>query len=291
MIDATFRLSDGRSMGFADWGDAGADQAVLWCHGGPGSRLEPAAVGPAAAERGIRVIGIDRPGYGNSTPKPGRTIADWVPDALALADHLGVARFATVGVSTGGAYALACAAMAPSRVIGVVGCCALTDMRWEEGKAMMVGGGTEEIWAPGVSRQRAIEVATETFGAHGENMMNLAAQADGPGLPPKDLEMFTDPLWGPAFMSGFPAMFAQGVVGYADDRLADGPGWGSFDVDEITCPVRVIHGELDTLVNVAQAHYTAKIVPGAELHTFPDLGHFSILGEVLEVLAVLLAGG
>jgi pimeloyl-ACP methyl ester carboxylesterase len=89
-------------------------------------------------------------------------------------------------------------------------------------------------------------------------------------------------------MNGFPAMFAQGLEGYADDRLADGPGWGSFDVSRITCPVRVIHGDADTILPVEQAYYTAKIAPGAELRTYPDLGHFSIIGEVLPNLVEML---
>ena len=80
-------------------------------------------------DAGLRLVGIDRPGYGLSTPQPGRTIAGWVPDALAVAAHLGIDRFVTVGVSTGGAYALGVAAVAPDSVLGVVACCSVTDMR------------------------------------------------------------------------------------------------------------------------------------------------------------------
>jgi pimeloyl-ACP methyl ester carboxylesterase len=106
---------------------------VLWCHGGPGSRLEPAYLRREASEAGLRIIGIDRPGYGLPAPQPGRTIADWVTEALAVAGHLGIGQFAAVGISTGGAYALALAALAPERVLGVVACCSMTDMRWPEG--------------------------------------------------------------------------------------------------------------------------------------------------------------
>ncbi|HKC51497.1 MAG TPA: alpha/beta fold hydrolase [Myxococcota bacterium] len=87
-------VPDGRTIGYAACGTP-AETAVLWCHGGPGSRLEPQALGPAAREAGLRIIGIDRPGYGDSTPRPGRRIRDWVPDALAVVDHLGIARSAT----------------------------------------------------------------------------------------------------------------------------------------------------------------------------------------------------
>ena len=72
--DQTIGLASGRTVGFADYGIADAT-AVLWCHGGPGSRLEPAYLRRAAGEAGLRIIGIDRPGYGLSAPQPGRTIA------------------------------------------------------------------------------------------------------------------------------------------------------------------------------------------------------------------------
>ncbi len=97
--EGAITVADGRTVGFYDYGPEGATP-VLWAHGGPGSRMEPAAVAPAAAEAGFRIVGIDRPGYGLSTPRPGRSIADWVLDGLAVADHLGIDRFAAVGVST-----------------------------------------------------------------------------------------------------------------------------------------------------------------------------------------------
>ena len=99
--DQTIGLASGRTVGFADYGIPNA-RAVLWCHGGPGSRLEPAYLRREASEAGLRIIGIDRPGYGLSAPQPGRTIAGWVPEALAVADHLGIGQFAAVGTSTGG---------------------------------------------------------------------------------------------------------------------------------------------------------------------------------------------
>ena len=93
--DQTIGLASGRTVGFTDYGVPDAT-AVLWCHGGPGSRLEPAYLRRQASEAGLRIIGIGRPGYGLSTPQPGRTIAGWVPEALAVADHLGIGQFQAV---------------------------------------------------------------------------------------------------------------------------------------------------------------------------------------------------
>src|SRR5262245_44578960 len=161
--EGTITTSDGRTVGYVDYGGPEGATAVLWSHGGPGSRMEPAALAPDAAAAGFRVVGIDRPGYGLSAPQPGRSSAGSVPDRVAVPDHLGIDSFVTVGVSTGGAYALALAATHPDRVLGVLACCALTDMRWAEGRELIPGPPTHGIW-DSPDRDTALAIATEVFG-------------------------------------------------------------------------------------------------------------------------------
>ena len=226
MEDQTIRLARGRTVGFVDYGTLAAT-AVLWCHGGPGSRLEPAHLGPQARQAGLRIIGIDRPGYGLSTPQPGRTIAGWVPDALAVADHLGVGQFVTVGTSTGGAFALALAALAPERVLGVVACCSMTDTRWPEGRSTMSRAHAHAVWdAP--DRAAALAAAVD---AHGEGGSKMRGPGMAAGLAPSDLALFRDPQWMKEATAAFSAMFAQGrsllcnrvvVFEDTDDLLPDG---------------------------------------------------------------------
>jgi len=270
---------DGRTIGYADYGPPDG-KPVIWCHGGPGSRLEAQALAPFATPMGFRLIGIDRPGYGLSSPFPGRSIADLVPDVLAVADKLGIDRFIVVGSSTGGAYALALAAEAPDRVSGVIVCCAVTDMRWAEGKAMLDQPAVKGIWATS-DRDTAIRIATEEFGAGREKMLEVASTT---ALPPADQVLLDDPNFKAGLEEALADMFSQGAVGYADDRIADGVGWGSFDVEAIRCPVVVLHGGSDSVVPVAHAHHTAEIVPGARLRIEEELGHFSIVGHVLAEL-------
>ena len=281
MKDGTITTVDGRTVGFADYGTR-EQTAVLWCHGGPGNRLEPSFVADSASRAGLRLIGIDRPGYGRSTPQPGRTIGGWVPDAIAVVDHLGIDKFVVVGVSTGGAYALALASHT-SRVIGVVACGALSDMRWPEGKAMNVG--CHPVWNAR-TRDEAVAIATPAFGERGEQLLPPLGP---PGTDPSDSALITTPAFLSWWTSCVPEMVTHGVAGYVDDRLADANGWGSFEVGNITCPVTVLHGSSDGLAPVANAHHTAAIVPGATLHIVEHRGHLSILTEVMEVTRELLA--
>ena len=107
-------------------------------------------------------------------------------------------------------------------------------------------------------------------------------------LAPSDLALFGDPGWMQQAMAGFPAMFAHDLEGYTDDRLADGAGWVTFDVTSIQCPVTVLHGGSDRIVDVIHAHHSAEIVPGAKLLVFDDLGHFGIVTEVVPAISSLL---
>jgi pimeloyl-ACP methyl ester carboxylesterase len=274
-------LADGRSVGFADYGTSDLTP-VLWCHGGPGCRYEPDVVAGAAERAGLRPVGIDRPGYGRSTPNPGRTIGGWVQEGLAVADHLGIDRFVSVGVSTGGAYALALASTS-DRVMAAVACCAVTDMRWPPGKATMPGA--QPVWNAR-TREDALAIVTASHGPGGKGTSPAAMRKF---LSPSDARMFEDPNLVAIWQRWQPEWLAHGGAGYADDRLADGPGWGTFDVGAITCPVDVLHGSADGFVPVVNAQHTAEIVPNATLHVIEGLGHFSVIPRVVDAVTAALS--
>ena len=255
MKEGLITVSDGRRVAFADYGTPG-QTPVLWCHGGPGSRWEPEICAAAADQAGLRLIGIDRPGYGRSTPRPGRTIGGWVPDALAAASR---------------------------RVMGTVACCAVSDMRWTEGRALVPGA--LAVWeAP--NREAAHAIVVAQFGEHGENM---SAYSTGDAAAEADREMFADTVAAQCWQRAMTEAFARGFGGYVDDRLADGSGWATFDVSAIACPVVVLHGTGDTLVPVANAHHTAALVPGATLRIVDRLGHLSIVLEMVSAIRQVLA--
>ena len=280
----TGRSEEGATVGVAEYGDP-AGTAVLWCHGGPSSRLEPRHLDAAAREAGLRIVALDRPGYGRTPPQPGRSIANWVPQALGQLDRLGIDRAVTVGHSTGGSYALAVAALAPDRTIGAVVAGAITDVRHEPARSSMSKPHALDVWdAP--DRDAAIAAAIASHGIDGSGLRNVTTV-----LPPSDLALFRDPDRLAEMSDELAEGFTFGLQGYADDRIADGGGWTTFDVGSITCPVVVLHGTLDPLASPEHARHTASIVPGARLDLRAGLGHFSILDEVVPTVVELLASG
>jgi pimeloyl-ACP methyl ester carboxylesterase len=114
-------LTPGGSLGFAEFGDPDGFPCFAF-HGTSGSRLMPGWMFAPELLTGsrVRMIGVDRPGYGLSTmPVPGR-FSDWPPAVGELADHLGVARFAVLAHSLGSAFALACGTLLSDRVTVIV---------------------------------------------------------------------------------------------------------------------------------------------------------------------------
>ena len=122
MTETDLELGDGRTLHAYDTSanDADGRLAVFWHHGTPNIGAPPEPLFPAAARLGIRWVSYDRPGYGGSTPCLDRDVASAAADASAVADALGIDRFAVMGHSGGGSHALACGALLPGRVLGVV---------------------------------------------------------------------------------------------------------------------------------------------------------------------------
>jgi pimeloyl-ACP methyl ester carboxylesterase len=116
-VEGTITLHDRRHLGFAEYG-AATGKPIFWFHGTPGARRQiPADVRVAATERNVRLIAIERPGVGLSTPHLYRAIGEWARDVEEFANTLAIDRFALVGMSGGGPYVLACAASMPQRVV------------------------------------------------------------------------------------------------------------------------------------------------------------------------------
>ena len=122
-LEGNIAVGDDRQIGFAEFGDP-QGRAVFWLHGTPGARRQiPMEARVYAEQRQIRLIGLDRPGIGSSTPYQYDTVFAFADDLRAIADTLGIDKFEVIGLSGGGPYTLACAAAMPDRVVaaGVLG--------------------------------------------------------------------------------------------------------------------------------------------------------------------------
>ncbi|MFD0205089.1 MULTISPECIES: alpha/beta fold hydrolase [Saccharothrix] len=205
------RLDDGRTLHAYDTGTG--DLAVFWHHGTPNIGAPPVPLFAAARRLGLRWVSYDRPGYGGSTPLPDRTVASAATCAAAVADELGIDRFAVFGHSGGGPHALACGALSPQRVLGVVSVAGLAP-RDADGLDWFAG-----MAASGVASLRAAEAGRavkERFEASGVVYDPEFTEADLAALH-GDWSWFNEVV-GPAVQAGPAASI--------DDDLAYVNPWG-----------------------------------------------------------------
>jgi pimeloyl-ACP methyl ester carboxylesterase len=260
------RLSDGRTLHAYDTGadDAAGRLAVFWHHGSPNIGAPPEPLFSAADRLGIRWVSYDRPGYGGSTPRPERDVASAAADASSVADALGIDRFAVMGHSSGGSHALACAALLPGRVIGVVSVAGMAPfgaegLDWFEG----FGPGGEAVLRAAAAGRVALE-------------KRLAESDDEPGFTPED-EAVLAGEWSWLIEVVRPAL-AGGMGGFIDDDLAGVGAWG-FDPADVAAPALFLHGGRDRVVPAAHGEWLARRCPSAELWLYPEDGHISVLNS------------
>lgn len=279
MIEETdLKLNDGCTLHVYDTGEGGADAlAVFWHHGTPNIGLPPEPLFAASERLGIRWVSYDRPGYGGSTPLPGRDVASAARYVASVADALGLERFAVMGHSGGGPHALACAALLPGRVFGAVS-----------------GAGLAPYGAAGLGY-----FAGMTAGGRASLEAAAAGRAEKERYeraPKDDPEMFTPADH--AALAGAWSWFgevvgpatANGPGGLIDDDLAYVAPWG-FDPAEIAAPVLLVHGAQDRVVPASHSAWFAERIPAAELRRYPDDGHISVLEHAEEALAWLRERG
>jgi pimeloyl-ACP methyl ester carboxylesterase len=261
------KLGDGRTLHVYD---TGADEGdgrlpVFWHHGTPNIGSPPAPLFPAAERLGLRWVSYDRPGYGGSTPDPGRDLGSAADLVSSVADALGIDRFAVMGHSGGGSHALACGALLPDRVLGVVSIAGL---------APFDAGGLD--WFAGMAASGVDSLRAAAMGRAEKQRYEASGAEYDPEFTPAD-EAALAGGWSWLLEVVRPAL-AQGPGGLIDDDLAYVAPWGA-EVEQITAPTLVLHGGRDRVVPSAHAEWLADRCPAAELRLSPDEGHISILGS------------
>jgi pimeloyl-ACP methyl ester carboxylesterase len=279
MKDLQVNVSGGRELAYTDIGDPDG-RCVFFFHGAPMSRFYLAGLEEEFGTQGLRVVSPDRPGYGKSSPQPGRSMADWPADVAALANALGIKRFCVAAHSSGGPYAVACAALLSECVLGGIVLAGVTDMAWPPA---WDGYLETEIQLMRLPDERAVIAwCAERFGADGSGFFSEPFE-----LPEPDVTLLADKAYEKVFMAAFTEAFRQGVTGYAQDVYVQGRPW-PFDPSGISVPVDVVHGELDTFVPMAHSRHTAELIPGSTFRTLPGHGHLTITSELPTIASALM---
>jgi pimeloyl-ACP methyl ester carboxylesterase len=258
-------MSDGRTLHCYDTGEAAGRLTVFWHHGSPNTGAPPEPLFPAAAERGIRWISYDRPGYMSSTPRPGRDVASVAAEVASVADALGVAEFAVMGHSGGGPHALACGALLPDRVLAVAA---------GSGLAPFDADGLD--WFAGMTADGVAEMRAAMEGRAALEQYLATHEFDMDQFTPADQAALTGDWAWLARIAG--EATRGGTEGYIEDKLADISPWG-FEPGQVTVPVLVFHGGQDRMVPSAHGAWLASHCRHAELWLSPEDGHVSVLGS------------
>ncbi|KAM0417076.1 hypothetical protein ACHAPT_012914 [Fusarium lateritium] len=301
-------LPDGRTLSFGVFGagkdaEPGAEShpVVFYLHGVPSTHDEAYMMHDAAVERGLQIVALDRPGYGGSTPQPGRRFLDWPSDVLAIADHFSIPRFAIIGVSGGGPYALACLRSLPrDRLAGVAICCGvypvsfgLAGMKFLSRVLLRIAPWVPSLVAWIVDYTQSAAARDEQHPEVFENkMLELFKSTPAP-----DRVVFAENVGGyrDAIMASARESLKPGGQTFALEFALLGSDWG-YKIEEIQDTDRLVmwHGTEDVNVPIAMAEKASKLLPNAELRRLEGEGHVGPVlraGEILDVLKSMLGRG
>jgi pimeloyl-ACP methyl ester carboxylesterase len=229
-------------------------------------------------------VAYDRPGYGGSERRLGRTVADAAADVSAVADELGIDQFSVVGRSGGGPHALACAALLPHRVIraSVLVGIAPSDASGLEWRAGMTPANRHDyaIADQGVNR------LTEWYESRAaKTRANPASMLDflDSQLPESDRRVLSDFGIKEMLESNFVEAFRESAAGWVDDTLAFLTPWG-FEMDQINRPVLLWHGEMDVFAPISHSRWLVDRIADAKLRVAHGAAHFGAVAALPDVL-------
>jgi pimeloyl-ACP methyl ester carboxylesterase len=287
-LEGNVAVRDGRRLSFAEYGSH-TGPAIVWMHGTPGARRQiPLEAREYAEAHGLRIVGIDRPGIGSSTPYLYPNVLDWTKDLALLLETLGIGDVRMIGLSGGGPYALAAGAGLPERVrgVGVLGGVAPTR------GADAVDGGAIQL---AVRLAPLLSVGRVPLGVALTTAIRTVKPLAGAGL---DLYAMVQPAGDKNLLSRpeFKAMFLDDLLNgsrfQTSAPLADlvlfTREWG-FDLADVQVPVRWWHGDADHIVPFRHGQHVVDRLPDATMSVIDGESHLGGLGITAAVLSELMA--
>jgi pimeloyl-ACP methyl ester carboxylesterase len=286
-LEGNIAVGEDRRIGFAEFG-APHGRPVFWLHGTPGARRQIPTEARVFAEReNIRLIGIDRPGIGSSTPHQYESVFGFADDMRTIADTLGIEKMAVVGLSGGGPYTLACAAGLPDRVVavGVLGGVA------PAAGPDAVGGGAMAL---GSRVAPLLEVAGTQISGFATALIWFARPIASPALdlyarvsPEGDRHLLHRPEFKAMFLDDLLNGSRKQVAAPFADIVLFARDWG-FRLADVKVPVHWWHGDHDHIVPLAHGEHVVSRLPDAKLYRLPGESHLAGLGRGEEILRAMI---
>lgn len=277
----TVTLSDGRKLGYAEYGELGG-KPLFFFHGWPSSRLQARVIDEVAKNLRVRVISLDRPGYGLSDFKKDRTLLDWSDDVVEVADKLKIKKFAVIGVSGGGPYSVVCAYKIPERLtnVGIVVGLAPTNI---DGVLQGMAFFNKLAWRSYHTFPFLMELTSSIHLAQARKYLpdsfsfTYRAKADRAMMSEKVKEDIAN---------NRNEAFRQGKQGCAMDLKLYTDDWG-FRIKDIKAKVFLWYGDADRNVSVKMGRYYASQIPNSKLTIYSNEGHFVIKTHAEDILRTL----
>ena len=288
-IEGSIAVAGGdRRIGFAEYGSA-TGRAIVWLHGTPGARRQiPVEARGYAAERHVRLIGLDRPGVGSSTPHRYENVAAFAGDLEEVLEALGIEDFAVIGLSGGGPDTLGVAHAMPDRVVaaGILGGVAPTvGPDRIPGGAMTLGS----FVAP------AVDVAGPQIGRVISVALRFARPIADPAIgiygrfsPEADRELLARPEFRAMFLNDLLHGGRRAMEAPFADIVVFARDWG-FRVHDVQVPVRWWHGDHDHIIPYEHGEHMVSLLPDAKLFSLPGESHLSTLHMATDIIDELLA--
>lgn len=279
--DYVLKLKDGRKLGFAEYGDKNG-KPLFFFHGWPSSRLHGKRFEEAGRKLKVRIISLDRPGYGLSDFKKDRTLLDFPKDVSKVADFLKIKKFAVLGVSGGGPYAAVCAHKIPHKItkVGIVVGLGPTYIEGNLDKVALINrlSWLSYQYFPILRNLSAFLGWFETKFLHSSAYSLFISKPDKL-LSTKSFKKLTRESRQETFKQGFKAA-ALDLKLYTEN-------WG-FDLKNIKVPVYLWYGDLDKSVSVNAGKYFASQIPNSELIIYPNEGHYLQVNHAEEILRKII---